>query len=58
LIADDPEIFAEAIVKLLENQTFFANIGKNAQSFVAEKMNETKLSAELLNFYRDNLHDA
>jgi glycosyltransferase involved in cell wall biosynthesis len=55
MIADEPEIFAEAIVKLLENQTFFTNIGKNARSFVAEKMNEKKLTAELLTFYRDNL---
>lgn len=54
-IADDPEIFAEAIHKLLENQTFFANIGKNARSFIEEKMNEKKLTADLLTFYRDNL---
>jgi glycosyltransferase involved in cell wall biosynthesis len=55
MIADDPKIFAEAIIKLLENQAFFANIGKNARSFIAEKMDENKLSAELLTFYQDNL---
>jgi glycosyltransferase involved in cell wall biosynthesis len=55
MIADDPKIFAEAIIKLLENQAFFANIGKNARSFIAQKMDENKISAELLTFYQDNL---
>jgi glycosyltransferase involved in cell wall biosynthesis len=55
MIADDPEIFSEAIVKLLENQSFFTNIGKNARSFIEEKMSENKLTAELLTFYRNNL---
>jgi polysaccharide biosynthesis protein PslH len=55
MIADDPEIIAGAIVTLLENQTFFAHIGKNAQSFIAEKMNEDKITAELLTFYGNNL---
>ncbi|MBN1414164.1 MAG: glycosyltransferase family 4 protein [Bacteroidales bacterium] len=55
MIADDPEIFSKAVVKLLENQTFFANIGKNARIFVREKMNSVALAAELLNFYMNNL---
>jgi hypothetical protein len=55
MIADDPEIFAEAIHKLLENQTFFTNIGNNARSFIEGKMNEKKLTADLLTFYKDNL---
>lgn len=55
IIADDPEVIAGAIVKLLENQTVFASIGKNARTFIAEKMNENKITAELLTFYGNNL---
>jgi glycosyltransferase involved in cell wall biosynthesis len=55
LIADDPGEFSQAIIKLLENQTFFTNIGKNARRFIEEKMNENKLTAELLAFYKNNL---
>jgi glycosyltransferase involved in cell wall biosynthesis len=54
MIADDPENFSEAVIKLLENQTFFANIGKNARSFIEEKMNGNKLATGLLDFYRNN----
>jgi glycosyltransferase involved in cell wall biosynthesis len=55
LIADDPELFSAAVLKLLENRTFFANIGKNARLFAEENMDGKLLATELLNFYRNHL---
>ncbi|MBN2273300.1 MAG: glycosyltransferase family 4 protein [Bacteroidales bacterium] len=55
MINDDPQSFAHAVVKLLENQTFFTNIGKNARHYIEEKMDANRLAGELLTFYRNNI---
>jgi len=54
LIADDPEVFSNAVISLLEDRTFFTNMGKNARIFVEEKMDGSILASQLLKFYRSN----
>jgi len=54
LIADDPEVFSNAVTRLLENQSFFASMGKNARLFIEEKMDSSVLASQLLKFYRHN----
>lgn len=55
MIADNPEEFANAVNKLLENQSFFAKIGENAKKYISEKMDSHKLTKDLLTFYQKNL---
>ncbi len=55
MIADNPEEFADAVNKLLENQSFFTKIGENAKKFIREKMDSHKLTKNLLTFYQTNL---
>ncbi len=55
MIADDPEVFTKAVVRLLENQTFFDSMGKSARVFIEEKMDGDVLAKSLLSFYRNNL---
>jgi glycosyltransferase involved in cell wall biosynthesis len=55
LITDDPEEFSNTVINLLENQTFFANIGNNARIFIQENMDGKILAADLLTFYNSHL---
>ena len=50
LISDSDLSFANSIIKLIENEAYCREIGKNAFTFVNEKLNNDKLVAELLEF--------
>ena len=50
LIADSGEAFTKAIVKLIENEDYCREIGKNASTFVHDKLNNEKLVSEFLDF--------
>lgn len=50
LIADSEKVFAECIMKLIENEEYCREIGKNASTFVDEKLNNKKLVSEFLDF--------
>jgi len=50
LIADSADAFVKAILKLTENEDYCREIGKNASTFVNEKLNNEKLVSEFLDF--------
>lgn len=50
LIADDPEEFADAIVKLLHSPETRREIGKNASTFVKEKYDNRELISRFIEF--------
>ncbi|MFQ3579077.1 MAG: glycosyltransferase family 4 protein, partial [Bacteroidales bacterium] len=51
-IADTPEGFAEAIIKLIENPQLILDIGTHAKQLVETQYDSTKLAENLLNFYK------
>lgn len=52
LIADSPKEFAEAIKLLSKDQDLKAKISLNARKFIEKNFDNTKLIAELLDFYK------
>jgi glycosyltransferase involved in cell wall biosynthesis len=51
LIADDPDAFADAVVRLLRGPGTAARIGAAARETVAKRYASDRLAAELLHFY-------
>lgn len=51
LIADNPQDFAEALIRCLENQGFAEQMGDNARQFVAKEHDTAALIEELEQFY-------
>lgn len=47
LVADDPAAFADAVVRLLLDREFAAQLGKNGRSFVAERYGRDAVLARL-----------
>lgn len=52
MIADEPIIFAEKIVQLIENRELFDEMGKNARSFVQKVFDNKKIAQSLIEFYK------
>jgi glycosyltransferase involved in cell wall biosynthesis len=55
LIAESADEFEKELENILENKSFFTKIGKNAGRFVAENLNNNKITAALAGFYKTNL---
>ena len=55
LIAESADEFEKELENILENKSFFTKIGKNAGRFVAENLNNNKITAALAEFYKTNL---
>ena len=54
LVAENKDDFIAAIEKLLNNKSFFMEIGKNAIEFIHENFDNLKASADLLEFYKQH----
>jgi glycosyltransferase involved in cell wall biosynthesis len=55
LIAESADEFEKELENILENKSFFTKIGENAGRFVAENLNNNKITAALAEFYKTNL---
>ena len=55
LIADSEDEFEKEIANILENKSFFTKIGENAKRFIADNMDNNKITAGLAEFYKANL---
>jgi glycosyltransferase involved in cell wall biosynthesis len=51
-IADDPDTFADAVCKLIEDKAFCLEIGKNARNFVTSHYDNHAISDSLVTFYQ------
>ena len=56
LIADSPEIFAEKIIKCINEKIFFSVIGDNAQQFAKQRFSSQEVTKKLLEFFNQNLN--
>lgn len=52
MIADDPNEFAEKVLKLVENRTLFDQMGEDAFTFVQEKFDNKEITQSLIHFYQ------
>ncbi len=55
LVADTPVLFSSAIIEVIRDPLYCQEIGKNAFTFVAEKLNNEKLIAGFLEFLKNNI---
>jgi glycosyltransferase involved in cell wall biosynthesis len=55
LISESADEFEKELENILENKSFFTKIGENAGRFVAEDLNNNKITAALAEFYKANL---
>jgi glycosyltransferase involved in cell wall biosynthesis len=55
LIADEPERFARALIKLYRNPELSGKIGKNARQLIMAEHNTDKIIQRLVSFYREIL---
>jgi len=55
IVADDPESFATAVVKLLTNQEFAEKLGLSGQAYVRKNYSLESVTNRLENAYRDVL---
>ena len=56
LIADDADVFANAVIKMLSDRHMRIALGKNAQKLVLNKYDNRKISAAILNFCKPYLN--
>jgi len=54
LLADNKDDFVAAIEKLLNDKSYFMEIGKNAIDFIHAKFDNLKTSADLIEFYKQH----
>ena len=52
-IADDPGEFASMVVRLLENENFYLEIGENARKFIADHFDNMAICKSLTTFYQN-----
>jgi UDP-N-acetylglucosamine:LPS N-acetylglucosamine transferase len=55
LIAEKPEDFVDSVLKLLEDSSLRESMEANAKSFAKEELDNTKLTATLVQFYNSIL---
>ncbi|MFH1005795.1 MAG: glycosyltransferase family 4 protein [Bacteroidota bacterium] len=55
LIADTHELFAEKIIKCINEKMFFTIIGENAMSFAKNNFGSLELTKKLLDFFKSHL---
>lgn len=53
MIADEPEEFANKIIKLLEDRDAFDKMGQNALHFVKDVFDNKRIAQSLLEFYKE-----
>ena len=56
LIADSPELFAEKIIKCINEKIFFTIIGDNALQFAKQRFSSQEVVKKLLEFFKQNLN--
>jgi polysaccharide biosynthesis protein PslH len=52
LVADDPDEFADQVIRLVENRNFYLEIGENARKFVTIHYDNLAISNSLVAFYQ------
>jgi glycosyltransferase involved in cell wall biosynthesis len=57
IIADNPHNFYQEICRLLSDKELLAQIGKDAQLFAKVKLDNNRLTQNLLNYYKSALND-
>ena len=55
LIADTPEMFAEKIIKCINEKMFFSIIGDNAYQFAKKQFSSHEVTNKLLDFFKQHL---
>lgn len=55
LLADTPEVFAEKIIKCINEKMFFSIIGDNAHQFAKQRFSSREVSSKLLDFFKQHL---
>ncbi|HCX98680.1 MAG TPA: hypothetical protein DG754_00940 [Bacteroidales bacterium] len=58
IVADTPYLMAKSIVKLLINKKEILRIGKNAQEFVVQNLDNAILTGNLTSFYKQSLNES
>lgn len=56
VIVDNPKEFSEEVIRIIQNSEWCENLERNARSFAAENLDNTKITSTLVEFYQNLIH--
>lgn len=56
VLVDNPKEFSEEVIRIIQSSEWCENLERNARSFAAENLDNTKITSTLVEFYQKLIH--